>query len=89
VQANEGGPHNILVNALLVGLIDSDQHARAAAKAGKPYEEFIKARAEQIPLRRFGRAEEFANLACFLVSDAGSYVNGTAINIDGGRSPIV
>ena len=45
--------------------------------------------AKDIPLGRFGRAEEFANMACFLASDAGSYVTGTAINIDGGRSPVV
>ena len=34
-------------------------------------------------------AEEFANLACFLASDAGAYITGTAINVDGGRSPVV
>jgi NAD(P)-dependent dehydrogenase (short-subunit alcohol dehydrogenase family) len=44
---------------------------------------------KEIPLGRIGRAEEFANLACFLGSDAGSYVTGTAINVDGGRSPVV
>jgi NAD(P)-dependent dehydrogenase (short-subunit alcohol dehydrogenase family) len=32
---------------------------------------------------------EFANLACFLVSEEGSYIAGTAINVDGGRSPVV
>jgi len=42
-----------------------------------------------IPLGRVGEAEEFANIACFLVSDAGSYVTGCAINVDGGRSPVV
>jgi 3-oxoacyl-[acyl-carrier protein] reductase len=40
-----------------------------------------------LPLGRMGRAEEFANVACFLASDAGSYVTGTAINVDGGMSP--
>jgi 3-oxoacyl-[acyl-carrier protein] reductase len=89
VLAHEGGPHNILVNALLVGFIESDQHVQAAARAGKSFEEFIEPRAAEIPLRRIGRAEEFANLACFLASDAGSYVTGTAINVDGGRSPVV
>jgi 3-oxoacyl-[acyl-carrier protein] reductase len=36
-----------------------------------------------------GTAEEFANTACFLCSDAGSYINGVAINVDGGACPIV
>jgi NAD(P)-dependent dehydrogenase (short-subunit alcohol dehydrogenase family) len=34
-----------------------------------------------------GEAEEFARVACFLASDAASYVTGTAINVDGGLSP--
>ena len=49
----------------------------------------IKAREKEIPLGRIGKAEEFANLACFLVSDAGRYITGTATNVDGGRSPVV
>jgi NAD(P)-dependent dehydrogenase (short-subunit alcohol dehydrogenase family) len=36
-----------------------------------------------------GTAEEFAALACFLASDAGGYVTGTAINVDGGWCPVV
>jgi NAD(P)-dependent dehydrogenase (short-subunit alcohol dehydrogenase family) len=87
--ANEGAPHNVLVNALLVGLIEADQHLQAAKRQGVAIEDYKSARAQDIPLGRFGRAEEFANLACFLASDAGSYVTGTAINVDGGRSPVV
>jgi NAD(P)-dependent dehydrogenase (short-subunit alcohol dehydrogenase family) len=49
----------------------------------------MKERAKEIPLGRVGKAEEFANMACLLVSDAGSYITGTAINVDGGRSPVV
>ena len=41
------------------------------------------------PLGRIGTAEEFANMACFLASEQGSYITGTAINVDGGRSPVV
>jgi 3-oxoacyl-[acyl-carrier protein] reductase len=89
VLSQEGAPHNVLVNALLVGFIEADQHVQAAAKAGTPLKDYVAARAKEIPLGRIGKAEEFANLACFLVSDAGSYITGTAINVDGGRSPVV
>jgi len=89
VQANEGGPYNILVNALLVGIIESDQHVQGAAKAGVPLEQYLAQRTKDAPLGRPGRAEEFANIACFLASDAGSYITGTAINVDGGMSPVV
>ena len=89
VLAGEGAPYNVLVNALLVGFIEADQHVQAAARAGIPLADYVAARAKDIPLGRIGRAEEFANLACFLASDSGSYITGTAINVDGGRSPIV
>jgi 3-oxoacyl-[acyl-carrier protein] reductase len=89
VLAGEGAPHNVLVNALLVGFIEADQHVQAAARAGIPLADYMAVRAKEIPLGRIGKAEEFANLACFLASDAGSYVTGTATNVDGGRSPVV
>jgi NAD(P)-dependent dehydrogenase (short-subunit alcohol dehydrogenase family) len=38
---------------------------------------------------RMGTAQEFAKLATFLASDAGSYVTGTAINVDGNLSSVV
>jgi len=89
VLSHEGAPHNILVNALLVGFIEADQHVQAAKRAGVPIDEYIAVRAKEIPLGRIGRADEFAAMACFLASDAGSYITGTATNIDGGRSPVV
>jgi NAD(P)-dependent dehydrogenase (short-subunit alcohol dehydrogenase family) len=89
VLAHEGAPHNVLVNAMLVGFIEADQHVQRAAKEGVDLNDYISRRAKDIPLRRIGKAEEFANLACFLVSDAASYVTGTAINVDGGHSPVV
>jgi len=39
---------------------------------------------ENIPLKRFGRHEELAELAAFLVSDAAAYINGECVTIDGG-----
>lgn len=90
VMAGEGGEHNILVNALLVGLIVSDQWVKrhAATMPDAPFEDFAQGLAKGVPLGRMGRAEEFADLACFLASDRGSYVTGTAINVDGGMSPV-
>lgn len=92
ILSNEGAPFNVLVNALMTGLIDSDQHVRKHANdtRGLTYEQFKVEMAEKakIPLGRIGEAEEFANVACFLASDAASYVTGVDINIDGGRSPV-
>lgn len=91
VLASECAPDNVLVNALLVGRIVSDQIARRHRAAGTnvPLSAYIREQGAGIPLGRMGEAEEFANLACFLASDAASYVTGTAINVDGGLSPIV
>ena len=91
VMASEGGEHNILVNAMLVGLIMSDQWVKrhAAQAPDMDFEVFAKNLAKGTPLGRIGTAEEFANLACFLASEQGSFITGTAINVDGGRSPVV
>lgn len=89
VLSNEGAAHNILVNAMLVGLIESDQHVQRAARTGIAIEDYYEKGSQPIPLGRYGKPEEFAKLACLLASDAGSYISGTAINIDGGRSPAV
>jgi 3-oxoacyl-[acyl-carrier protein] reductase len=89
VLAHEGAPFNVLVNALLIGLIEADQHVRTAARLGLKLDDYMKERSRDIPLGRPGRAEEFANLACFLASDAASYITGTAINVDGGLSRVV
>jgi NAD(P)-dependent dehydrogenase (short-subunit alcohol dehydrogenase family) len=89
VLSAEGAPHNVLVNALLVGRIESDQWVQAAKREGLSVEDYLARTGKQIPLGRVGKAEEFANLACLLASDAGGYVTGTAINVDGGASPVV
>jgi len=85
----EFAPHNVLVNAMLVGFIEADQHVQAAKRANIPLADYYKAREKEIPLGRAGKAEEFANLACFLVSEQAGYITGTATNVDGGRSPVV
>lgn len=93
VLAGEGAPHNVLVNALCTGVIESGQWVRRweALAPDTPMDEFLSSMAVDrgVPLGRLGTAEEFANMACFLASDAGSYITGTAINVDGGLSPVV
>jgi NAD(P)-dependent dehydrogenase (short-subunit alcohol dehydrogenase family) len=88
VLAGEGAPHNISVNAMLVGLIESDQHVQRAKRTGVALDDYVKNLAKGIPLGRMGRPEEFASLACLLVSDMAGFVTGTAINVDGGSSPV-
>jgi 3-oxoacyl-[acyl-carrier protein] reductase len=85
--SHELAPHNVLVNAMLVGIIRADQHVQRAKRTNVALEEYYQAR--EIPLGRAGEAEEFANLACLLASEQGSYITGTAINVEGGRPPVV
>ena len=90
VLAGEGAPHNVLVNSLHVGLIDSDQWIRKHSQSDNgSYETFLSKMGENVPLGRVGTAEEFANVACFLASDLASYVTGTSINVDGNMSPVM
>lgn len=90
VMSLELAPWNILVNALCVGVIKSGQWERRHQQQAPEtdYEHFLRPQAAHIPLGRVGEAEEFANVACFLASDAASYVTGTAINVDGGLCPV-
>jgi NAD(P)-dependent dehydrogenase (short-subunit alcohol dehydrogenase family) len=88
VLAGEGAPHNILVNAMLVGLIESDQHVQRAKRTGVALDDYIKNASKNVPLGRMGQPEEFAALACLLVSDNCGFVSGTAINVDGAASPV-
>jgi NAD(P)-dependent dehydrogenase (short-subunit alcohol dehydrogenase family) len=91
VLANEGAPHNILVNAMLIGFIRSEQIRRRYEASGSngSLDEFVAAAGARLPMGRMGEPEEVANLALFLASEAGSYVTGCAINMDGGVSRVV
>jgi NAD(P)-dependent dehydrogenase (short-subunit alcohol dehydrogenase family) len=90
VLSRECALHGVLVNALLVGEIVTDQIVRFHQRDGAsvPLADYIAELGVGIPIGRMGQAEEFARVACFLASDAASYVTGTAINVDGGLSPI-
>lgn len=93
ILSKDGAPYNVLVNALMVGLIKSGQWERlhAAKSPDTPIEDFLQGMSDDrgIPLGRMGETEEFANIACFLASDQAGYITGTSINVDGGASPVV
>ena len=91
VLASEFSPDNILVNALLTGNIVTDQIAGRYQRANMniSFEQHVINTGKTLPLRRMGTTQEYANMARFLASDAGSYITGTAINVDGGSSPVV
>ena len=77
--AKEVGPFGITVNAIAPGFIETDM-IDAIPDAGK------KSITTMIPLRRLGRPEEVAKLACFLLSEEACYITGQVIAIDGGVS---
>ena len=89
--SHELAPRGIRSNAILVGFIESGQWTRLSADSGRPvqeiYDDFVTRFA--IPMGRVGRAEEFADVAAFLLSPRAGYVTGTAVNVDGGASPVV
>jgi NAD(P)-dependent dehydrogenase (short-subunit alcohol dehydrogenase family) len=89
--SKELAPDGVRANAVLIGLIESGQWVRAAQGTGESLEQFYArfAKDAAIPLGRFGRAEEFADLGCFLLSPRATYLTGVAINLDGGLSPAV
>lgn len=71
--ARNGGPLGIRVNAVAPGIIETDMT-----------ENFSKPDTAQIPLRRYGTADDVAGPIAFLVSDDSAYMTGTVLNITGG-----
>lgn len=75
--AREVGRRNITVNCVAPGFIDTDM-TRAIP------ENQAKALLDQVPLGRFGEADEIANAVCFLAGQKASYITGTTIHVNGG-----
>ena len=90
-MANEVGPQGVRVNAILIGLIESGQWRRRAIDARLDIDDLYAsmAKGSNIPMGRVGRAQEFADLAAFLLSSRASYITGVGIAIDGGLSPVI
>lgn len=94
VLANELGAKNIRVNTISPGaIIDTPGAVKTIAMAmgvSKPSPEQIQMFAENIipgiPMKRFGKAQEIAKAVLFLASDESSYITGTDLTVDGGKS---
>ena len=75
--AKEVGPSGITVNAIAPGLIDTEMNATLST-------EDKAAIADETPLMRMGKAEEVAEAAYFLCSDAAAFITGDVMNVSGG-----
>lgn len=77
--------NNILPGFIKTGRLESLISSNAAAQKISP-EELAAQMEKQIPAQRFGETKEIAALAAFLASPAASYINGTSIPVDGGKT---
>ena len=72
--AQEVAPRNVTVNAVAPGFIETDMTKDLPQDQLK----------EMVPMKRFGKPEEVAELVGFLCSDNASYITGEVISINGG-----
>lgn len=76
--AREFGEHNILVNSVAPGYVNTEM-----TKKNVPLDDQIKIK-KDIPLGRFAEPSEIANVIGFLISDQNQYITGQTIVVDGG-----
>ncbi len=79
VLAVEWAPHQILVNAIAPGFIETD-----LTKGLRENPRHLDSLTRQVPLGRLGQPEEIVGAAVYLASDAASYLTGHTLNVDGG-----
>ena len=91
--AKKYGADGVLVNSVLPGLIHTSMWERAATEIaeamGSTMMDVINNNGKNVPLGRYGTAEEVAAVIAFLCSNAASYVNGISMEVDGGQGVAV
>ena len=81
--AAEYGPDNVRVNAIAPGLIKTD-----FARALWENPDTLKRATSTTPLRRIGEPVEIAGAAVYMASDAGSFMTGQMMVVDGGQTVV-
>src|SRR5687767_13483487 len=82
--AIELGKFNVTVNAIAPGFIQSEMTRATAERIGVAWDDFVTARAAEIPVGRAGEVEDIAHTVSFFVSDGAGFVNGQVIYVAGG-----
>jgi 3-oxoacyl-[acyl-carrier protein] reductase len=89
-MANELGEFGITVNNVLPGFTDTERlreiMQQRAKNWGKREEEVLQIMKNQVPLKRFADPSEIGNAVAFLSTPAASYITGTNLTVDGGRT---
>lgn len=75
---------NIRVNTVHPGMVDTDMAKRIAVNSGLGEEAYAELVSRSNPLGRYAQPEDIVGMLCFLLSDAGSYCNGSEYFVDGG-----
>lgn len=87
-MANQLGPDNITVNAVLMGFCLTDRLIHLAEvrhkEQGITLDEYYQNAAADIPLRRFAQPKEIGEAVAFLASERASFITGVSLPIDGG-----
>ena len=77
--------NKIRLNCVVPGLMHTPLVERLANKyADGKYDEFVKTRNNQVPMKKMGSSFDVANAVLFLASDEAKYITGTEIVVDGG-----